>query len=94
VFGARIGVRMTSAPSDRNTSSNRRRCPRKRGNSRVLVEAAASGPHDPTLRSFFGRIARRRGIKIARVAVARRLLTLCYYALRDENGCRAFPVAV
>lgn len=58
----------------------------------VLVEAAASGPHDPTLRSFSGRIARRRGIKIARVAVARRLLTLCYYALRDESGCRAFPV--
>jgi hypothetical protein len=24
--------------------------------------------------------------------LARRLLTLCYYALRDEDGCRAFPV--
>ncbi len=59
----------------------------------VLVEAAASGPHDPTLQSFFTRIARRRGVKTARVAVARRLLTLCFYALRDESGCRAFPVA-
>jgi hypothetical protein len=36
---------------------------------------------------------RRRGAKIARVALARRLLTLCFYALRDQAGCRAFPVA-
>jgi hypothetical protein len=26
------------------------------------------------------------------VALARRLLTLCYYALRDHGGCRAYPV--
>ena len=32
----------------------------------------------------------RRGSKIARVALARRLLTLAFYALRDE-GCRAYP---
>jgi hypothetical protein len=25
------------------------------------------------------------------VALARRLLTLCYYALRDDGGCRAYP---
>ena len=35
---------------------------------------------------------RRRGNKIASVAVARRLLTLAYYALRSENGCRSYPV--
>lgn len=33
---------------------------------------------------------RRRGSKVARVAVARRLLTLAYYALGSENGCRSF----
>jgi hypothetical protein len=58
-----------------------------------MVESA-SRPHlnDAVLRGFRDRIARRRGGKIAKVALARRLLTLCYYALRDEDGCRAFPV--
>ena len=50
----------------------------------ALVEAAqkaatGAGP----LRDLFERIARRRGRKIARVAVARRILTLCFYGLRD-----------
>jgi transposase len=59
----------------------------------VLVEAAAHpGLKDPDLRRFRDRIAVRRGRKVARVALARRLLTLCFYALRDEGGCRAFPV--
>jgi hypothetical protein len=41
---------------------------------------------------FAARIARRRGVKIARVALARRLLTLAYYALRDPQGCAAYPM--
>ena len=50
----------------------------------ALVEAAqkittGSGP----LREKFERIAKRRGRKIAKVAVARQILTLCYYGLRD-----------
>lgn len=58
----------------------------------ILVEAAARpGLRDPGLRKFHDRIARRRGNKIARVALARRLLTLSFYALRDESGCRAYP---
>ena len=36
-------------------------------------------------------IADRRGTKIARVALARRILTLAFYALRDERGCREYP---
>jgi transposase len=36
---------------------------------------------------------RRRGAKIARVAVARRLLTLVYYALRSDTGCRSYPIS-
>ena len=50
----------------------------------AVVEAAThvttrGGP----LRQQFERIAKRRGRKIARVAVARQILTLCYYGLRD-----------
>lgn len=50
----------------------------------ALVEAAqmavtGSGP----LRASFERIAKRRGRKIAKVAVARQILALCYYGLRD-----------
>jgi transposase len=50
----------------------------------ALVEAAqhvatGGGP----LRESFERIAKRRGRKIAKVAIARQLLECCYYALRD-----------
>ena len=50
----------------------------------ALVEAAqkacqGGGP----LRHDFERIAKRRGRKIAKVAIARKILTLCYYGLRD-----------
>jgi transposase len=57
----------------------------------ALVEAAqhsvrGGGP----LREDFERITRRRGKKIAKVAVARKILTLCYYGLRDgEIRCLA-----
>lgn len=57
----------------------------------ALVEAAqqavtAGGP----LREKFERIAKRRGRKIAKVAIAREILTLCYYGLRDgEIRCLA-----
>jgi transposase len=57
----------------------------------MLVEAATSAVRDPQLGRFAGQIAQRRGPRIARVALARRLLTLCYYALRDDAGCRAYP---
>jgi transposase len=50
----------------------------------ALCEAAQ---HTPTgggpLRAQYERIAKRRGSKIARVAIARQILTLCYYGLRD-----------
>jgi transposase len=57
----------------------------------ALVEAAqkittGSGP----LRELFERVAKRRGRKIAKVAVAREILTLAYYGLRDgEIRCLA-----
>ena len=58
----------------------------------MLVEAATTAVRDPRLGRFTAQIAQRRGPKIARVALARRLLTLCFYALRDKDGCRAYPV--
>ena len=57
----------------------------------ALVEAAqkittGSGP----LRDKYERIAKRRGAKIAKVAVAREILTLAFYGLRDgEIRCLA-----
>jgi transposase len=59
----------------------------------ALVEAATVAPRDPGHRIFFTRVLHsdRRRTKIARLALARRLLTLCYYALRDEGGCQAYP---
>jgi transposase len=57
----------------------------------ALCEAAQ---HTPTgggpLRAQYERIAKRRGSKIARVAIARQILTLSYYGLRDgEIRCLA-----
>jgi len=57
----------------------------------ALVEAAQ---HAPTgggpLRTAYERIAKRRGKQVAKVAVARKILTLCYYGLRDgEIRCLA-----
>jgi transposase len=57
----------------------------------ALVEAAqhaarGGGP----LRQAFERISKRRGRQVAKVAVARRILTLCFYGLRDgEIRCLA-----
>lgn len=84
-------------PTERSSADHTRRSHISKQGSRWLRWAmveSASRPYlkDPTLRGFRDGIARRRGAKIAKVALARRLLTLCYYALRDEDGCRAFPV--
>ena len=57
----------------------------------ALVEAAQMIPSGGgPLRATFERIAKRRGRKIAKVAIARQILTLCYYGLRDgEIRCLA-----
>jgi transposase len=52
----------------------------------ALVEVAQhAGRGGGPLRDSFERIAKRRGRKIAKVAVARKILTLCYYGLRDRE---------
>jgi transposase len=83
-------------PSERSSADHVRRGHISKQGSRwlrwVLVEAATRPQRDPDLRRFIDGIAARRGTKVARVALARRLLTLCFYALRDEDGCRAYPL--
>jgi transposase len=83
-------------PLERSSAENTRRGHISKQGSRwlrwILVEAAARANRHQDFRPYFDRIARRRGKKIATVALARRILTLSFYALRDEAGCRAFPV--
>ncbi len=50
----------------------------------ALIEAAQKNTQgDGPLAETFERIAERRGRQIAKVAVARKILTLCFYGLRD-----------
>ncbi len=56
----------------------------------AAIEAVANCRGGPKLRADFHRIAQRRGTAKARTAVARKLLTLVYYGLRDgEIRCLA-----
>ena len=56
----------------------------------AAIEATAKGRGGPKLRADFHRIAERRGVAKAHVAIARKLLTLVYYGLRDgEIRCLA-----
>jgi hypothetical protein len=55
-----------------------------------MVEAAARVGRAPDLHGLADPIVHRRGAKIARVDLARRLLTLAFYAIRDPEGCRAY----
>jgi transposase len=61
----------------------------------ALTEAAQRIPRSGgPLRAQYERIAKRRGSRIAKVAVARQILTLCYYGLRDgEIRCLTQPPA-
>jgi transposase len=72
-------------PEERSSDAHTRRRHITKQGSRwlrwMLVEAATTAVRNPDL----GRFAQRRGTKIARVALARRLLTLCYYALPTER---------
>src|SRR5215467_11172000 len=83
-------------PTERSSADHTRRGHISKQGSRwlrwIMVEAATRGVANRQLGTFFSSIEKRRGTKIARVALARRLLTVVYYALRDEGGCRAFPV--
>ena len=51
----------------------------------AAIEAVARYQGGPVIRDAYRRIAETRGNKIARVAAARRLLTLVFYGLRDGH---------
>ena len=51
----------------------------------AAIEAVSNGRGGPKLKADYHRIADRRPKNIARVAVARKLLILVYYGLRDGN---------
>ena len=56
----------------------------------AAIEAISKIRGGPKLKADYHRIAERRGVNIARTAVARKLLTLVYYGLRDgELRCLA-----
>jgi transposase len=60
----------------------------------AVIEAVSRYRGGPRLAADFRRIAERRGTNKARVAVARKVLTLVYYGLRDGNiRCLAQPQA-
>jgi transposase len=60
----------------------------------AAIEAVSKMRGGPKLQRDFHRIADRRGKNIGRVAVARKLLTLVYYGLRDgQLRCFAQPKA-
>jgi transposase len=84
-------------PTERSSDEHTRRGHISKQGSRwlrwVMVEAASRPFRDPTLRRFEEGIARRRGKKIGRVALARRLLTPCFYALRDQGAAAPSPYA-
>lgn len=51
----------------------------------AAIEAAQRMPKGTKLESDFERIAARRGKKIARVAIARKIVTYVYYGMRDHQ---------
>jgi hypothetical protein len=58
----------------------------------AVIEAVSRYHGGPRLAADFRRIAERRGTNEARVALARKVLTLVYYGLRDgETRCSPRP---
>ena len=56
----------------------------------AAIEAISKMHGGPKIKDDYRRIAARRGVKIARVAAARKVLTLVFYGLRDgEIRCLA-----
>jgi transposase len=84
-------------PTERSSADHTRRGHISKQGSRwlrwAMVEAATriGSSRSAKLHRFADPIAERRGDKIARVALARRILTRAFSALRDERGCRDYP---
>lgn len=57
----------------------------------ILIEAAQTAKRHPEFAEIYQAIARRRGKKIATVAVARKLATHAYHLLADDAAAQARP---
>ncbi|MEZ5346490.1 MAG: IS110 family transposase [Pyrinomonadaceae bacterium] len=57
---------------------------------RFLLVQAVHTTKDKRIREFYTRVSRRRGMPIAKVAAARKLLINCYIMLRDEIDYQEF----
>jgi len=83
----RCGSGAWMAPRHRESDTKVRRGSITKQGSRLLrwaaVEAVSKNHGDNKIKNDYRRIAERRGRNIARVAAARKLLTLVYYGLRD-----------
>jgi transposase len=53
-----------------------------------MIEAAHIAKTKPPFAAPFANIAHRRGRKIATVAIARKLLTKCYFVLKEVSECQ------
>ena len=84
-------------PKEHSSADNVRRGHISKQGSRwlrwVMVEAAVHAFRDVEFRQLLPPHRPPAGAKIARVAMARRPLTLVYYALRSETGCRSYPIS-
>ena len=83
-------------PKHRESDTKVRRGSISKQGSRLLrwaaVEAAAKNHAGGDFKVFYRRIAERRGRNVAKIAAARKLLTLVFYGLRDgEIRCLANP---
>jgi transposase len=79
------------APGKNESAGKRKNAKAKKGNSalkKIMFRCARSAAKSKGtyLNSLFNRIAARRGAKIAYVAVARTLLEICYYMIRDGTA--------
>ena len=83
-------------PKHRESDTKVRRGSISKQGSRLLrwaaVEAASKNHAGGDFKAFYRRVAERRGRNVAKIAAARKLLTLVFYGLRDgEVRCLASP---
>ena len=79
---------LSQRSSSQRATGSRQRRPALRWALVGAAQHAATG--GGPLRQTFEQIAKRRGRQVAKVAVARKILTLCFYGLRDgEIRCLA-----
>jgi transposase len=80
-----------ASPANHESAGKKKRAGSRKGNSslkKTLVQCgrAAANTKNTYLNSMYRRIAARRGKNVACVAVARTILEICYYMIRDNTS--------